>query len=398
MNSVSVKIFLFLTLLSPWSIAQNFELDTRETKDLVKKWNYANNWRSEETFQSIYSEEMIFYTQKISRTRCISLKEKLFLEHPEFKQKIISDPVFTPYTSGIIKSDFQKEVFQNGVWKKYQAYLLISYENNQYIISGESDLQTDKILKYTLEIGDPMDIPLSEQTAFENDSSSYSDSVADIHSGSEESTPLADVYEEVLSEEQVLIPKKYLYFLIGFLALTALVVIFSRHGRARNNRLQNTNTLTEGNKESVMLKGDKGFEGFVVSLFDPHFFTLNIQSRQKVLAGNGREQDEIPQLEFEFRNKDTIAKFVVECIYIPLISSLKAMNIFRNDMKRFDLQKGQSMDVYIIIGLAGESDNPKEIYLIKTSDVTEGRITYSDLQPYRKFGMFYYNAAAERLQ
>ncbi|MEO5601167.1 MAG: hypothetical protein ABIR06_09585 [Cyclobacteriaceae bacterium] len=398
MNSLRVKIFLFLTLLSLWSTAQNFELDTREIKDLVKKWNYANNWRSEETFQSIYNEEMIFYTEKISRTRCISLKEKLFLEHPEFKQKIISDPVFTPYTSGIIKSDFQKEVFQNGVWRKYQAYLLISYEDNQYIISGESDLQTDKTLKYTLEIGEPMDIPLSEQTAFENDSTSYSDSVADIQSGSEESTPLNDVYEEVLSEEQVLIPKKYLYFLIGFLALTALVVIFSRHGRTRNNRLQNTNTLTEGHKESLMLKGDKGFEGFVVSLFDPHFFTLNIQSRQKVLAGNGREHDEIPQLEFEFRNKDTMAKFVVECIYIPSISSLKTLNIFGTDMKRFDIQKGQSMDVYIIIGLAGESDNPKEIYLIKTSDVTEARITYSDLQPFRKFGMFYYNSAAERLQ
>jgi hypothetical protein len=392
-------ISVLLTFLFNFSLGQNFQLDTREVKDLVKKWNYANNWRSEETFRSIYHDRMIFYAQELSRERCIALKQKLFQEQPEFKQKIITDPVFTPYTSGVIKCEFQKEVFQNHTWKTYPAYLLISYENNRYVVSGESDLQTDRVLKYDLEIGDPMDIPVSEPTPAADDSLYSTDSIQTTTT-SEDSTLLGDVYDEVLSEETVTIPKKYIYFLIGFLILTVLIVLFSKPRQgARSRKSGNVNGTNGQHKEPAIVRGDKGFESFVASMFDPHFFTLRLGSHQKVLAGNNRGRELSPDMEFEFHNKNTHARFMVECLYIPQISAIKVLNIFGNDIRRYqDYQRVRGVDIYVVVGVGGESDNPKEIYVIKSDELPESRINYSDLQPFRKYGMFFYNATTQKLQ
>lgn len=379
--------------------AQNFALDTRDLNDLVKKWNYANNWGSEETFQSIYLNKLTFYARSLNRERCIALKRKFFREHPEYKQKIVSDPVFTPYTSGIIKCEFIKESFQNAVWKKYPSYLLITYENNQYFISGESDLQTDRILKYNLDIGEPMDIPQYDGTDLASDSIFQSDSMATIGHESRDSILLHEVSKEVLSEEIVSIPKKYLYFLVGFLILTASILLLWRPGKSRNNGkfVKTKGVILE--KEAVIVRNDKGFESFVVSLFDPHYFTLRVFSQQKALAGNGTNHENLPFIEFDFLNKEISARIFVECLFIPEIISTNVLSISGKQMIRnLDLHEAQGIEVYVIIGLGGEPDNPQELYVLKPGELGEQAITYKDLQPYRKFGMFFYSDVKRRLQ
>ena len=67
-------------------------------------------------------------------------------------------------------------------------------------------------------------------------------------------------------------------------------------------------------------------------------------------------------------------------------------------MRNLDLQEAQGIEVYVIIGLGGEPDNPREIYVLRSGDVGERPITHKDLQPYRKFGMFFYSVANRRLQ
>ncbi len=402
---MSFQIIL-LTFCFHFCPAQNFALDTRELNDLVKKWNNANNLRSEETFQSLYLNQLTFYAQRLTRERCIALKRKFFREHPEYKQRIVSDPVFTPYTSGVIKCEFIKESFQNKAWKKYPSYLLITYEKNQYYISGESDLQTDSILKYNLDIGEPMDIPQYDGIDLDKDSIFQNDTIATIGHKSEDSILLREVSKEVLSEEIVPIPKKYLYFLIGFLILTASILLLWKPGKGSNNRkvVKTKGVILEKEavivrNETVIVRNEKGFESFVISLFDPHYFTLRAFSEQKALAGNANNHENLPFIEFEFLHKEFSARIFVECLFIPEMIATNVLSMPGKQLIRnLDLQEAQGIEVYVIIGLGGEPDNPKEIYVLRSGDMGERPITHKDLQPYRKFGMFFYSVANRRLQ
>jgi hypothetical protein len=409
---------VIFTVVVQFCAGQSFELDTRELNDLLKKWDYANNWRSIETFESIYADRLIFYGQNLSKERCITLKRKFFNSDREFKQKILPNPVFTPYTRGVIKCDFVKDVFQNGKWKRFPSYLLITYQNSKYLVSGESDLQTDRVLKYKLDIGKPMDIPVSEEitvtepaktreddSVIQADANATDDTIAERDSiipgqnTFENTTLLSNLTNEILSDELVSVPKKYFYFLIGFLFLTAIIVLSSGRKKSKYDRKSKMNGASVHAKEAVVLRHEKHFEGYVVSLFDPLYFSLRVYSRQKALAGNGHEDGFMPGLEGEFRNKDLTEKFSLECLYIPKVNSINIIKFSGKQINRYkEFEQDRESEVYLVIGLEGDPESPKELYVIKASELREGPVTYTDLKPFRKYGMFFYSTANKRLQ
>jgi hypothetical protein len=417
---------VIFTMVAHLCSAQSFELDTRELNDLLKKWDYANNWRSIETFETIYADRMIFYAQNLSKERCISLKRKFFATNRDFKQKILPNPVFTPYTRGVIKCDFVKDVFQNGKWKRFPSYLLITYQNSKYLISGESDLQTDRVLKYKLDIGKPMDIPVSEEITVtdpadtrqndpvnprQNDSVVQanraattetivaSDSITPGKNTFENTTLLSNLTNEILSDELISVPKKYFYFLIGFLFLTAIIVLFSGRKKSKYDRKGKMNGAASHAREAVVLRHEKHFESYVVSLFDPLYFSLRVNSRQKAMAGNGHEDGFLPGMEGEFRNKDVTERFSLECFYIPRINSIHLMKFSAKQINRYkEFEHDRDSEVYLVIGLEGDPESPKELYVIRSSELREGPVTYTDLKPFRKYGMFFYSTANKRLQ
>lgn len=391
--------------------AQDFELDTREVLDVIKKWNFASNAMSESTLREIYSDQLIFYSKNRSENESIALKRSFFRSNPAFKQKITSDPSFKPFTGGVIKADFTKEVFENGKWRKYRAYLLISYERNRYLIVGESDLETDRKNGYRLAIGKPMDIPQSPSA----DTTTISDfgidtGIADIDSSfadaadstanslseqTEDSTLITAVTDEVLSDETVAVPKKYVYFLIGFLVLTALIVVIARKPGKSSRKFPDRPSNPNGMRVN---KNDKAFETFVLALFDPHYFTVKAPTKEHVYAGNVKRSVFEPALEFEFENKDSRARIAIECIFIPGISSVELFSYSSNQINRYhDYEEGTGTEVYLIIGLDGEAGDPKELFLIPASELREGYWGYKDLQPFKKHGMFFYNSSRQRL-
>jgi hypothetical protein len=392
-------LMMLIVLITRFGFSQDFELDTREVLDVIKKWNYANNAMSEQSFRDIYADRLIFYSQNLPREKCIALKKSLFAKDPGFKQKIISDPVFTAYTGGVIKADFTKEVFQKGKWKQFPSYLLITYENNRYLISGESDLDTDKKLKYKLDIGVPMDIPQSEvrdTTQVDSVTVASDDSVDEqLLQRLEDSTLISSVTQEVLSNETVAVPKRYVYLLIALLIVAATVVLFSRRPKRSSRKSAET---VSAQKETQLIRNEKGFENFVVALFDPHYFTLKTLTRQRVYAGNARGQDFVPSLEFEFQNKDTRVRLAIETIFIPQLKSREILSYSANQINRYhEFEDGTGMEVYLIVGLEGDPADPKELYLIPTSELREGYMGYQELQPFRKYGMFFYNTTRRRL-
>lgn len=399
-------VFLFARI----GYAQDFELDTREALDVIKKWNFASNAMSESTFREIYADKLIFYTENLPKEKCIALKKNNFKSSRGFKQKIVTDPIFKAYTAGVVKAEFTKEVFQKGKWKKYPSYLLITYEKNKYLISGESDLETDRRLNYKLSIGTPMDIPQSRSTdtTFTNVTSSIDTTLADSSSATfddsvsadllqklEDSAIVSSVTEEVLSDETVAVPKKYVYFLIGFLVLAAVIVVVSRGPKKSSRKVKEPAVNT---RETQLLRNDKAFENFVVALFDPHYFTLKTLTREHVFAGNVKRQNFVPSLEFEFQNKDSRCNLAIECIFIPQLASREILSYSANQVNRYhDFEEASGMEVYLIVGLEGEPGDPKELFLVPTSELREGYLGYKELQPFRKHGMFFYNSIRRRL-
>jgi hypothetical protein len=403
-----MMLTILLVLFATFGFSQDFELDTREALDVIKKWNFANNAMNESTFREIYADRLIYYTQNLTKEKCVASKKTSFQSNPSYKQKIVSDPTFRAYTAGVVKADFVKEVLQNGKWKKFHSYLLITYKKNKYLISGESDAETDRGKNYTLSIGTKMDIPQkkeghttlvqSDTTQVEVDSTSAKDddSIATaIAQKIEDSTVISSVAQEVLSDEPIAVPKRYVYFLIGFLVLTATIVVFSRRSKRSKGK---SNERIARAKETQLLRNDKTFENFVVALFDPHYFTLRTLTRQPVFAGNVEKQDFVPSLEFEFQNKESRVRIAIECIFIPQLTSREILSYSANQVNRYhDFEDGHGLEVYLIIGLEGEPGDPKELFLVPTSELREGYLGYKELQPFKKHGMFFYNSVKRRL-
>lgn len=145
-----------------------------------------------------------------------------------------------------------------------------------------------------------------------------------------------------MSEEIVSIPKKYLYFLIGFLILTASILLLWKPGKGSNNGkfAKSTGVILE--KEAVIVRNENGFESFVISLFDPHYFTLRAFSQQKALAGNANNHENLPFIEFEFLNKEFSARIFVECLFIPEMIATNMLSMPGKQLIRnLNLQEAQ---------------------------------------------------------
>lgn len=386
------------------AMSQEMQLETQDALDIIKKWNFAVNARSEETLRELYADHVIYYAQELSREKCVNEKMDFFDANPSFKQKIVTDPTFVAYTSGVVKSNFTREVFQNGRWTKAPTYLLISYNNNNYEITGESDSETDRKAKKKPAIGIPMDIPQEDKpntsvidsipaVAADSVPVVAEDTVSTNVAQNEDSTLIESVKQEMLSDETVSIPKKYVYILIGLLGLTAILIVATR-GSKQTSRKKRTVPV----QETTLVRNDKTFEGFVVALFDPHYFTLKRYARQAVYAGSVRQVDFAPTLTFEFRNKDAEAGLAIECIFIPHLASRQILSYSANQVNRYrEFEEESGMEVYIVVGLEGDANDPKELYLIPATQLREGNLGYQDLQPFRKHGMFFYNSAKQRL-
>lgn len=422
---VRLLSIVLIILFAQSGFSQNADRDTRELLDVIKQWTFANNAKDKQSFRQLYGNSVSIYGEHLSHQEAVDLKNSFFETNPSFRQKVTSDPSFKRLADGTIRADFTREVFEAGRWQKNPSYLLIVRQNGAYKISGESALSVqrrvnDKLAALSKPIGpksprvqpEPVkdsktDISVVEQTpppidpldqeAVEEESSSSPDSLSDSTgisaAGSEEDSTLTALTEEVLSDETVAVPKKYVYILIGSLAFAAFLVLVARRPK-RSARKQTKSEV----RETQLVRNDSGFEGFVLSLFDPHYFTRKAVSRRPVYAGDVAGREFIPSLQLEFQNKESHVRIAIDVIFIPSLASREILSYSANQINRYlEFEEGTGIEVYLVIGLEGSPHDPKEIFLIPAADLHEGVMGYKDLQPFRKYGMFFYNSTRRRL-
>ena len=412
-NLISLKFFVLLFLFAvvyPAGVSQRMQVDTKEIEPLIREWNYANNFRSSESFENVYAPALLFYTQDLSRDRAIALKRELFRQKPQFRQRINLPITYTPYSNGVIKCDFTKEVLEGADWKQYPSYLLFSYDGNRYTIVGESDYPTDNTLGYRLDIGEPMEIGssagadpgLNDSTSVlalsENDEKKLSEnafSQQEKARGPQQS-----------GQDTIAIPKIYLFVLLGILLITGILIFMRRRPRkvaalpdekqmappAKAEADEAYNVIREFNMQSV-------FEAFVITLFDPLYFRHRRPKAERVLAGKRSEGETLPDLEFEFNYKETQARLAIKCLYYKNggTNELQLFSSERQEAFRH-FEEGSGMPLYYVVGIGGTPDDPKELYLIPARAVEKEFLTRAELKPFAKSGMFFFSSTAGRLR
>ncbi|HEY0740019.1 MAG TPA: hypothetical protein VGD40_01105 [Chryseosolibacter sp.] len=422
---VRVMSIVLMILFAQLGFAQSFNGDTRELLDVIKQWTFAINAKDKPSLRQLYDNSVSIYGEQLSNREAVDLKNTFFQLNPSFRQKVISDPSFKQLANGAIRAEFIREVFEDGKWQKNPSYLLIIKHNGSYKISGESALSAQRRVNDRLAaLSKPIspkspsvqaeppkesktDIAVVEETAppvdaldqeaVEEDSSASPDTLSDSTGitgiGSQEDTTLTAITEEVMSDETVAVPKKYVYILIGSLAFAAFIVLVARRPKRSGKKRMKTEV-----RETQLVRNDSGFEGFVLSLFDPHYFTQKRFSRKHVYAGNVTGQEFIPSLQLEFRNKESHVRIAIDVIFIPQLASREILSYSANQINRYvEFEEENGIEVYLVIGLEGSPHDPKETFLIPATDLREGVMGYKDLQPFRKYGMFFYNSTRRRL-
>jgi hypothetical protein len=369
-------------------------VSTKEIDRLINEWNFANNQRSFQTFQSIYAPDLLFYTQRVNKEKAIQIKQELFSKSPDFQQKLIGQVRYIPYTSGVTKCVFVKEVPQGKRAKRYNAYLLVSYDQGKFLIVGESDEETDHKLGYTLDLG--------QQIEFDREVDSVTqDSVVIVTASttSQESrfirSPVTDMNSAltyVTAKEPMLIRRDYIFILVGLLLAGGMLIVVADTLQGRSSRRKPRKGANGNTNEFELYKLQTDFQKFVVTLFDPLYF------RHKRIHPQQQEGEPIASLvAFDFQNKQAHGKFVVQTVYVPQEKISDIHLLSRNRLSQlYHYQKTHAMDVYVIVGLGGQPDDPREVFLLPANMLHE-RVTYEGLKPYRKSGMFFYHADGERL-
>ena len=398
-------IFFILALSAQYtSEAQDFGIDTKDIEPVIREWNFANNNRNIESFRNVYGERLLFYTQDISEEKAIQLKQQLFRLKPNFQQRIITEITYTPYTSGVIKCDFTKEVFETTRWKKYPSYLLLSYDDNRYQIVGESDNATDRVLKFALDIGAPMEF---QEVADADTPDSTSTTVAATRATALDSLKsrlnidgVSSMFSDISAMGAVTIPKGYIFILIGLLAVGGLIIFAA-------DSVQSTKRTTEGailqrqdEAEKVVqdFKMQSVFEDFVITLFDPLYFRYKRPKAERVYAGSAHELEAKPDLIFEFNQKDMDARFAIKCQYYKHVAKNEVQLFSADALQGFRRFDEKEMDVYYVLGFGGTPDDPEELFFLPAKAIGEEYVTKGALRSFSKSGMFYYNSKTGRIQ
>jgi hypothetical protein len=379
-------ILVIVVIFSSAAFSQGRILvDTHETEKLVREWNFAHNARSVESFNNVYAGQLLFYTKKMSRVNAIAAKEDTFRKSPELSQAINSPLAWKAYSSGVIKCEFEREITENKRTRIIDAYLLLSYDSGRYKIVGESDTQTDRKLRYKLNLGEPISF-VQPSDSLQTDSASTTSAGSRFTSSADINAMIA----YVTSNEEFPVRRGDAFILIGMLVVGALLIVAADAARNRSSagNKSRKNRTTENDFERYKAQTD--FQKFVTTLFDPLYFQFS-RSKNQIT-------DSFPSvLLYSFRNKDREAKFAVQTIFLE-DDSQAVFDVLPISMKAAlrDFSKRSGLSLYVILGVGGTPEDPVQVYLIPLEAI-EPTLQYDAIQPYRKHGMFFYQTDTGRV-
>lgn len=134
----------------PESSTQETTAATSVVDVLVEAWNDLHNQHTASIgeIEKVFAEKSKFYQSWYTTEEVRKAKEGLFKKYPQFYQ-YLSDISYTSTTHRSVRVEFNKHVSveNDGNYKTYPSYLVLSEDDGQWRIVEESDYITDEILR-----------------------------------------------------------------------------------------------------------------------------------------------------------------------------------------------------------------------------------------------------------
>lgn len=336
-------------------------IDLREIAGVVDIWTDAHNEKNLIALEELYDAELIYYTKKLPRERCLTLKGERLQARKFFFQQIITEPEVKVYDTEIIKVSFKRQVISGTDVTDYDAYLLLKRVESKLKIVGESHVVDDRKAKLVLDIGKELEIVKISENRLKV-----------VHQ--------ANASQEVAIDE---IPKSSedsggLSWLQGVIVLGIVVLFWSiRKGRS----FWKAFSLMKRSQEKGL-----AFEKFVVNRFDRKYYKLLDWTSDKIIDGVYAQSTFNPDLHYQFRYRNHVKEFAVECKYrsrlIDGMFELEERQL--ENYRRYGRDKG--IPVFIALGIGGRPSAPKALFMIPLSlFMGNTAVGYESLR-------FYYNS------
>jgi len=199
----------------------------------------------------------------------------------------------------------------------------------------------------------------------------------------------------------------------NFVAVTLIDSVLSKNEKASNRKSIKKKSLNNDQIISIKEKKPDGssveanmdridqdkkcgddFEKFIVQKFDKKYFKIKEWAGDKYVNGIYAETTQNPDMLFEFKLKDEIRLFSVECkwrknLFKNGVEFAKASQLAR--YRKFESEK--NIPVFIVIGISGEASHPEHLYIIPLKHINSTFLTIEELNMFEKIDdrNFYFN-------
>lgn len=117
--------------------------DATKLKELVHIWNTSLNKRNASEVTLLYSEQLVYYHNPMTKGNATKILSDFFLKNPNYHQEITSEITLEKINNTLLVCNFQKTVSQNGKTIDYPSYLKFSREGAGWKVVEEGDKITD---------------------------------------------------------------------------------------------------------------------------------------------------------------------------------------------------------------------------------------------------------------
>jgi len=392
-----LTLSLLLFLLCHATTGQQLTLNTKKIEVLVDKWNLLHNKADASGFDNIYDDQLLFYSEHVSRSKATLLKKLLFVRNPGYQQRIGADIKYTLHTNGVVKCEFRKEVLRDGEWEAEPMYLLVGFKNHGYWVIGESDHRTDQQYGYKPKVGEAFEVEVESAGINPDNQKLLSEVVVN-----------PTVTNTSDSGDSLSYGSLHIYLVIALLSAGVLIIFLDRMGVKKEKELQ------AQQEEELMMEDDydiavvpetkvpnepyqvienhlkqNAFRDFLLKMFDPVFFKY----RKTDDGSAGPNGYPAQRLEFDLSDQQSAGPaFAVQYLYKEDTGNELSL-LPDGQLSAYREQN----DVYFVLGIGGPPDTPHEIYLIPVTQLKSNVINKDELRPFRRSGSFYFDPVSRRL-
>ena len=359
------NILTFLSVLLSFSSYQSLNAQDNNKKytRIVNAWNKAHNKWKIEDLRKLYAPKVFYYCKWLGKEECIENKTAQMGPTRIFTQKIISEIKVVSLAENLILCQFVKEVHKDNGVKDYPAYLVLKTIDDELRIICESDDIADRNMNFTL-----------TQDLFTNPGKKPKTTKPEEKSDSGLGLPFYSITS------------------ISAIAIIAFAARRRRKRKALANSPQSSTTSAptppsekkEPKQEEITNK-EKGtiFENFIINKFDANYFRLLERTNDLTVNGISPEKRGNPDFVYHFELRGYVAQFSVECTFCSTVKDIIDVKAWDKLNRYKEFGRERQIDVYIILGLGGVPQNPKELFIIPLQKA-KAKMSYDELKLYAR--------------